>query len=147
MAEEGFGTVAEELRQNRLEQRRANALTEKILEDRYKDDLPAERIKDNLFEVINDRLLNAQLMTRITNESEDVEDLNKSSNKYLVFQSNLMLKHFQMVGVFQTELINFLVQISNRMPMAFTDSLGRPFKDLTKGFREGTGEFAGLLTK
>lgn len=83
MAEEGFGTVAEELRQNRLEQRRANALTEKILEDRYKDDLPAERFKDNLFEIVNDRLINTKLMSRITAESGDVETLNASSNLFL----------------------------------------------------------------
>ena len=140
MAEEGFGTVAEELRQNRLEQRRSNALTEKILEDRYKDDLPAERFKDNLFEIVNDRLINTKLMTRITDESGEVEDLNKSSNKFLAALINLQEGIFLQQANYFAQQMNINAQtheIQKIFAVQFdkgTTKLGRTQEDALRFF-------------
>ena len=141
MAEENsLLPVVQELRRN-------NKITEDLLKEKRLDDTPKQILASAIPEVFAEYDASKSIGQKLAGEDDETQDEIFGVARNISFQTNLMLKQFKMEGVFQTELINFLVQISRRIPMAFTDSLGKPFENLTKGFREGTGDFVKTLNE
>ena len=134
MAEENsLLPVVQELRRN-------NKITEDLLKEKRLDDTPKQILAGAIPEVFAEYDASSSAVKKLAGEDDETQD-------FIAFQSNLMLKQFEMEGVFQTELINFLVQISRRIPMAFTSAVGKPFEDLTAGFKQGTGDYVNTLNK
>lgn len=135
MAEEGFGTIKDELRQNRLEQRKGNVLAEKLLAEKRLDDTAKQIVADALPEIGAEALYSGKLID--VQKKLDKEDL---TDKRIVLQSRILQQTFLLHGKFYREILGLMNKSEIFSPRG-AGRFNRPVKDnVISNFSKQIGE-------